>query len=62
MPGPYRAIVNATTPPTAITPPNNDRCDGRSPSIHHANGTITSGVVATIGNTIPDGVVASAHW
>ena len=49
-------------PATAITPPTTERRVGRSPSSQNAIGMETKGVVATIGRTMPLGVVASAHW
>ena len=56
------SIPSRFDPTPATTPPMTERRDGRSPSIQKVRGMMTSGVVATIGNTMPDGVVARAHW
>ncbi len=55
------ASFKATAPATAMMPPATARRVGRVPSMNHARMIVTTGEVATMGNTTPLGVVESAH-
>ena len=57
----YLTMASAIAPATAIRPPMTERVVGCSPSTSLAKGITTSGVVATIGNTMAVGVPAKAH-
>ena len=58
----HRTRVRPTTPATASRPPSRVRQVMRSPSRKWAKGMTTSGVVATMGSTMPVGAAESAHW